>query len=214
MAYMRVAEIWRYPVKSLAGEPLAEAVITEDGIPGDRMVLVVNGRGMVVTSRTRPKLLGLEGTLGPDGEPRVNGRRWDDPEVADLVRAAAGADARLVRYDGPERFDVLPLLVATDGAVAHMGFDRRRLRPNILVSGVEGLAEREWPGRRIRAGEAEIAFARLRGRCVMTTYDPDTQAQDPGVLRRIVEELGGKMALDSSVVRGGLVRVGDRVELI
>ncbi len=214
MGHMRVAEIWRYPVKSLAGEPLAEATLTEDGIPGDRVVLVVNGRGMVVTSRTRPKLLGLKGTLGPDGEPRVNGRPWTDPEVAEAIRAAAGPDARLVRYDGPERFDVLPLLVATDGAVAHMGFDRRRLRPNILVSGVEGLAEREWPGRLIRAGEAEIAFAQLRGRCVMTTYDPDTQAQDPRVLRRIVEELGGKMALDSSVARGGLVRVGDPVALV
>ncbi len=214
MGHMRVAEIWRYPVKSLAGEPLAEATLTEDGIPGDRVVLVVNGRGMVVTSRTRPKLLGLKGTLGPDGEPQVNGRPWTDPEVAEAIRAAAGPDARLVRYDGPERFDVLPLLVATDGAVAHMGFDRRRLRPNILVSGVEGLAEREWPGRRIRAGEAEIAFAQLRGRCVMTTYDPDTQAQDPRVLRRIVEELGGKMALDSSVARGGLVRVGDPVALV
>jgi MOSC domain-containing protein len=27
----------------------------------------------------------------------------------------------LVRYDGPERFDVLPLLVATNGAIAAYG---------------------------------------------------------------------------------------------
>lgn len=214
MAAMRIAEIWRYPVKSLAGERLGGARLADDGVPGDRRVVVVNGEGVVLTSRTRPTLLGLEATLGPDGEPLVDGRPWTDPEVAERIRAAAGADARLVRYDDPERFDVLPLLVATDGAVAHMGFDRRRLRPNILVAGVEGLAEREWPGRRIRAGEAEIAFLQLRGRCVMTTYDPDTQVQDPEVLRRIVEMLGGKMALDSSVVRGGLVRVGDPVELV
>lgn len=211
---MRIAEIWRYPVKSLAGERLDGARLADDGVPGDRRVVVVNGEGVVLTSRTRPALLGLEATLGPDGEPLVDGRPWTDPEVAERIRATGGADARLVRYDDPERFDVLPLLVATDGAVAHMGFDRRRLRPNILVAGVEGLAEREWPGRRIRAGEAEIAFLQLRGRCVMTTYDPDTQVQDPEVLRRIVEMLGGKMALDSSVVRGGLVRVGDPVELV
>ncbi len=214
MTTMRVAEIWRYPVKSLAGERLDEATLTEDGIPGDRMVLVVNGQGHVVTSRTRPALLGLRGTLGEDGEPLVNGRPWTDPEVAELIRTAAGPDARLVRYDGPERFDVLPLLVATDGAVAHMGFDRRRLRPNILIEGVEGLAERGWPGRTIHVGEAVIGFVQLRGRCVMTTYDPDTQVQDPSVLRRIVRELGGKMALDSSVVRGGVIRVSDPVELV
>ena len=47
----------------------------------------------------------------------------------------------------------------------------------------------------------------------MTTYDPDTQAQDLSVLRRIVDEFGGRMALDCAVVRGGLIRVGDPVEL-
>jgi len=46
-----------------------------------------------------------------------------------LVRRAAGEDAWLAEDDGPERFDVLPLLVATDGAVAAFGRDIRRLRP-------------------------------------------------------------------------------------
>src|SRR5206468_6293277 len=107
------------------------------------------------------------------------------------VREAAGPDARLARYDGRERFDVLPLLVATDGAIAALGVDGRRLRPNIVVEGVEGLAERAWPGRRLRIRDVLIAVEKLRGRCVMTTFDPDTQAQDPSVLKRIVAEFGG-----------------------
>jgi hypothetical protein len=49
----------------------------------------------------------------------------------------------LIQYNGAERFDVLPLLVATDGAINHMGFDGRRLRPNIVIGGVEGMKERE-----------------------------------------------------------------------
>jgi hypothetical protein len=48
----------------------------------------------------------------------------------------------------------------------------------------------------------------------MTTFDPDTLAQDPKVLRRIVEELDGTLALDCHVLRGGVVRVGDAVELV
>jgi uncharacterized protein YcbX len=130
------------------------------------------------------------------------------------VRSAAGPGARLVRWEGPERFDVLPLLVATDGAIAALAVDGRRLRPNVVVGGVPGLAEREWPGRRLRIGETLVAVAELRDRCVVTTYDPDTLVQDPGVLRRIVREFGGSMALDCRVVTGGPVRVGDPVELL
>lgn len=211
---MRVAEIWRYPVKSLRGERLEAADLTPNGIAGDRVVHVRDRRGRVVTSRTRPRLLGLSGTLGPDGEPLINRRAWTAPEAAEAVRAAAGADARLARDDGPGRFDVLPLLVATDGAVDRLGVDHRRLRPNIVIEGVEGLAEREWPGRRLRLGDAIIAVQKLRGRCVMTTFDPDTQAQDLSVLRRIVAEFGGRVGLDCAVVEGGRIRIGDRVELL
>jgi len=144
----------------------------------------------------------------------VNGKPWDDPEVAEAVRAAAGPEARLVRYDGPERFDVLPLLIGTDGAFEQLGVDHRRLRPNIVIGGVDGLAERGWPGRRLRVGSAIASVAKLRSRCVMTTYDPDTLEQDLSVLRRIAAEFGGQMALDCAVVSGGRIAVGDPVELL
>ena len=68
---MWVQEIWRYPVKSMAGESLQTAELTEQGIKGDRIVQVWDLSGRIVTARTRPKLLGHRGTLGPDGEPRV-----------------------------------------------------------------------------------------------------------------------------------------------
>ena len=79
---------------------------------------------------------------------------------------------------------------------------------------MEGLTEREWPGRNLKIGETVIHAAKLRGRCVMTTYDPDTLKQDVNVLKSIVRELDGEMALDSSVVKGGWIREGDPVELV
>lgn len=213
---MHVAELWRYPVKSLGGERLDEAELGLEGIPGDRLVHVRNGNGRVVTSRIRPALLGLRGSLGPDGEPLIDGRPWDAPESHATVGAALGnvlGGWELVRDDSLERFDVLPLSIATDGTIAALGYDGRRLRPNIVVGGVEGLAERGWPGRMLRIGDAWIAVARLRPRCVMTTFDPDTQVQDPGVLQRIVAEFDGAVALDCTVVRPGRIRVGDEVSL-
>jgi len=211
---MRIQELWRYPVKSMAGERIESAEVTETGIAGDRMVLVAGPGDRIITSRTHPRLLGLRSTVGPDGEPLVNGRPWKDREVADAVRAAAGPQARLVRYDGPERFDVLPLLIGTDGAFEQLGVDHRRLRPNIVVGGVDGLAERGWPGHRLRVGAVITSVVKLRSRCVMTTYDPDTQEQDLSVLRRIASEFGGRMALDCAVVGGGRIAVGDPVELL
>jgi len=211
---MFIKELWRYPAKSMAGERVTQIQVGELGFADDRKVLVRAGNGHVLTSRTHHQLLGLKGTLGADGQPQVSGHVWDSPEALALVRKAVGADAELFYSDGPERFDVLPLLVATDGAISYMGFDSRRLRPNIIVGGVEGLQERQWPGHRLRIGEAVIRAAQLRGRCVMTTYDPDTLKQDMGVLRSIVRKLGGVMALDSAVVSGGLIREGDLVTLL
>ena len=210
---MWIAELWRYPVKSMAGEALQSAEVREDGIVGDRVVLVRDGRGRVITARSRPQLLAHHATLGPDGEPHVDGRLWRLAEVQRDVRAAVRDErAELFRWDGPERFDVLPLLVATDGAVAAFGYDGRRLRPNIVIGGVPGVEERRWEGGTLRAGSVVIGVQDLRQRCVMTTFDPDTQEQDVEVLKRIHREFGGSLALNCMVIAGGTLHVGDAVE--
>ena len=211
---MKVAELWRYPVKSLGGESFVQATVSAAGIEGDRLVHVEDHAGRVISARTHPRLLGLHAVLGPDGEPWVDGRPWNAPGVADAVRAAAGPGARLVRNIPGDVFDVLSLSILTDGAIDKLGVDRRRLRPNILVCGAEGLAERAWPGRRLAIGGAIVGVRKLRGRCVMTTYDPDTQQQDLGVLQRIVSDFGGRMALDCWVIAPGPVAVGDEVTLL
>lgn len=212
---MHVAELWRYPVKSLAGEPIDVAEIHADGIAGDRRVLVYNEQTRnLITSRTHPKLLGLKATINKKGVVLINGRPWDAPESEQAIITAAGPHARLTEWDGLERFDILPLLVATDGAIREFGYDRRRLRPNIIIGGVDRLAEREWPGRRMRIGDLVIEFAQLRGRCVMTTYDPDTQKKNPAVLRHIVKKFDGTLALDTDIIQGGRISVGDVVELV
>ena len=115
---MFVKEVWRYPVKSMAGERLSEATIGPLGIAGDRTVLV-HKRGKVVTSRTHHRLLGLKGRLNGQGVPSISGHAWNSPEALALVKAAAGPDAELIQYEGEERFDVLPLLIATDGTISY-----------------------------------------------------------------------------------------------
>jgi len=210
---MNVTEIWRYPVKTMAGEKLHRARLGPLGIEGDRVVHVEDAQGQVITSRSHPRFLAHKGTLGLDGEPLVDGRPWKSREVAAMVEEIAGSGAKLVRHDGLERFDVLPLLVATDGAIAAFGHDHRRLRPNIVIGGVEGLAEREWPGGCLRIGKMLIGVQDLRLRCIMTAYDPDTQVRDKEITRDIYRRFDGKLALNCFVIEGGDIAVGDEVRL-
>jgi uncharacterized protein YcbX len=211
---VKITEIWRYPVKTMAGEKLQRVAIGPLGIEGDRVVHVEDAGGRVITSRSHPRLLGHKGSLGTHGEVLVDRRPWDTPEVAAEVADIAGPGARLMRDDGPERFDVLPLLVATDGAIAAFGHDHRRLRPNIVIGGVEGLAEREWPGACLRIGQALIGVQDLRLRCIMTSYDPDTLIQDKAITRGIYQRFDGKLALNCFVIEGGEIAVGDDVQLV
>ena len=214
---MWVTELWRYPVKSLRGERLEAVDVEADGIAGDRLVHVRQQSGRVVTSRFRPKLLGLQGSLDAAGEPLIDGLPWTSAGARERVRAAAGPSVELVRASGGvrgERFDVLPLTVVTEGMVAAVGVDRRRFRPNIVIAGAEGLAEVDWPGYGLRVGGVLIGVRNRRERCVMTTFDPDTLEQDMGVLRRIIGSFGGEVALDCWVVEPGRITEGDAAELV
>src|SRR4051812_8565684 len=214
---MQVAELWRYPVKSLRGVRLAAVDVGADGFPGDRLVHVRQQSGRVVTARFRHRLLGLQGSLGDDGEPLIDGLPWDSAGARQLVRAAAGPGVELVRFAGGDRgqrFDVLPITVLTTGMVGVVGVDRRRFRPNLLIAGASALDEVGWPGYGLRAGGALIGVRNRRMRCVMTTFDPDTLEQDSDVLRSIIRDAGGEVALDCWVVEPGRIAEGDTVELV
>ena len=213
MSDIRVSQLWRYPVKSLGGEALQTALLTKDGVEGDRVVHVAGPHGPL-TGRTRHGLLTIPASTGADGIPRVDGHSWDSPEAADVVRRHGGPGARLVADETPERFDILNLLVANDGPVEQFGYDVRRLRPNILLSGVPAELEPQLPGQALAIGAALIGVHSVRQRCIVTSIDPDTGEQDLTAFRRIRTVFGGELALNCWVIRPGSIRVGDRVQVV
>lgn len=198
----------------MAGERLPAAEIRSDGVDGDRLLQVRDPAGRIYTARTRPKLLRHQAVRTPEGEILVDGQPWRSQAIEKAVEAAAGPGARLVEAEPEARFDILPLLVATDGMLNATGNEWRRFRPNLVIGGVDGLAERGWEGLQLRIGPVLIGLYDLRGRCIVTTYDPDTGAQDLNVLRRIQREFGGVLGLNSYVIEPGRVTAGDKVELI
>jgi uncharacterized protein len=55
---VKVVGLWRYPVKSLRGERLESAVVTQDGVADDRLWGIRDERtGRILTARRRPELL-------------------------------------------------------------------------------------------------------------------------------------------------------------
>jgi uncharacterized protein YcbX len=92
---VRVAELWRHPVKSLQGELLEEAVVEATGLSGDRRWGIVDSEtGTVLTGRRVPSLL-LAASRLVGGEVEL---RLPDGQV--LVAPSPHADDVLSRWIG------------------------------------------------------------------------------------------------------------------
>jgi MOSC domain-containing protein len=87
---MTVTEVWRYPVKTMAGGNRQRLRMGPLGIDGDRVVHVEDAQCRVITSRSHPQFLGHKGSLDTDGTPLVDGWPWKSQEVsAEIVDIAA-----------------------------------------------------------------------------------------------------------------------------
>jgi uncharacterized protein YcbX len=179
---MRVAELWRYPVKGLRGERLNRVEVAAEGIPGDRGLRIIDERG-IVTGRRKQRMLGLAATLNGDGAPFVGGHPWRSPEAAAAIREVAGAAAKLSRPFGGHEHDAAHILLLSDGSVDQLGYDLRRFRPNVYFEGAGGPVEQGWIGRRVRIGDLVLSVDEPCERCVITTIDPDTIEVDLDVLK-------------------------------
>lgn len=64
---MELVGVWRYPVKSLQGEPLDSAEVESDGLLGDRRWGIRDlDTGRILTARRRPELLAAAATYDGD----------------------------------------------------------------------------------------------------------------------------------------------------
>jgi uncharacterized protein YcbX len=232
---VRVAEIWRYPVKSMGGEQLSRAVVGESGIEGDRQWgLLDTETGLILTARREPRLLFASAHL-EDGSPviELSDRclRGDDELSGWLARSvslvAAGGrvgryeasvdryldDADWVTWEGPlgAFHDSGRTQVSLAARDSLRGWDRRRFRFNLVLEGGSELSLLEHT---VKVGAAVVHVGKRISRCVMTTRaQPDGIERDLGVLRTIVAELDGCLGVGAVVIDPGPIAVGDEVVL-
>ena len=166
------------------------------------------------------KALGRDVTLraAPSGQLDVE-EYW--PDIAGLAARDTFTDFTLAEGTF---FDAAVLHVLTTATLDRMRelypegrFETRRFRPNIVVqltSGERGFAENEWVGHTVGIGpEVRLNVARMCGRCVMTTLAQGDLPKDVGILRTAAEHNRAKVGVYASVVRGGKIRRGDRVNI-
>ncbi|SNS57218.1 hypothetical protein SAMN06893096_105130 [Geodermatophilus pulveris] len=235
---MRVAELWRYPVKSLQGERLAGAEVGPEGLAGDRRWALFDATtGLGLTARRVPDLLFLTGRMRGDGTVAVvlpDGSVTSEDAVLS-ERLGRPVTLRSATDAPGERHYENPFGVGEDGeydwdtfAGARGAFhdssrtrvslvstgtlgtwDRRRFRANVVLDG-EG--EDALVGQRVWLGGAGLDVVAQVPRCVMVTRpQPGGIGRDTGVLKAVHRERNGCLAIAALVSRPGPVAVGDEL---
>jgi MOSC domain-containing protein len=216
-----VAEIWRYAVKSMAGERLDSATLTEVGLEGDRRWAFVdstpNRAGKLYTNTQDARLMKYHARLAADGvevlTPAGLTRRLDQQFVAELVEAFSRP--LTLRDHSGENFDDSPVLVVNLATVAAFALeagvdiDRRRFRANLYLDGLEPEEEVRWVGRKIRAGSAVLEVVKRCERCAVVSRDPDTTIASPELLRLLTQTNETCMGVYCRVLSSGTVAIGD-----
>jgi uncharacterized protein YcbX len=216
-----VVEIWRYPVKSMAGERLDSAELTNLGLEGDRRWALVDGTpnraGKLYTNTQDARLMKYGARLAGGGvdvvTPEGEARRLDERFVAELAAAVSRPltlrDQAGVNFDDSDLLVVNLATVAAFALDAGIDIDRRRFRANLYLDGLEPEEEVRWVGRRIRAGSAELEVVKRCVRCVVITRDPETTVASPELLRVLTQTSDTSMGVYCRVLTPGVVAVGD-----
>ena len=237
----RVSAIYRYPVKSMAGESLDVATLSWYGIEGDRRLAfrrLADTSGFPwLTASKLPELL-LYKPIGLDSnsaEPlpthvrTPEGKEYElhSNELQQEVSRRYGGDLELMNLKHGI-FDESPISVislATVHSIARESgrgvdlCDLRRFRPNIVIEtdSAEPFAEDRWVGRTLRFGEesngAAVGITMKDERCVMVNFDPDTAERDSEVMKTVVRLNQNYAGVYGTVVGVGELRVGQVVTL-
>lgn len=227
----RVVGLWRYPVKSMGGEALAEAEVSWHGFAGDRRWAFI--RDGVVPSGFPWLTLRERGDLNhyrpsfvdptrPDKSPTlVHTPSGAVLDVADPALAAElGPGVRVIKQDRGV-FDTFPLSLITTQTIARLGemvrarLEVERFRPNILVEAADApaFAEDAWVGSVLRIGGLRMRVDKRDGRCAVITIDPLTTERNPAILRAVAQDRQNCLGVYGTTTEPGRTAVGDYVVL-
>jgi uncharacterized protein YcbX len=231
-----VEAIFRYPVKSMAGEQVDSADLGWHGLEGDRRLAFrrMNDRsGFPWLSASKLPDLVLfapqrrEGAS--NGELPTHIRTPDGREMpvfgedlAAEVGRRYGAPVEMMQFKNGIFDDATISVIASEtvreiARLAGLSPDVRRFRPNVMVRLVRPapFQENEWLGGVLSFGEADdapaISVTMHDVRCSMVNLDPDSATPAPEMLKAVVRANQNNAGIYGAVTRPGRLEVGQPV---
>ena len=232
-----VEAIYRYPVKSMRGEPLATAALGWHGLDGDRRLGLrrLDDRGGFpwLTAGKLPDLIrftperqdAADDALPthvrtPEGEALPI---FSDTLAADVQRRhGAAVQMTHLRHGIFDDASVSVITSHTVGEICRLAgrdADVRRFRPNVLLRSASGVPFEEdaWVGGVLTFGDGDeppaIAVTMRDVRCAMVNIDPDGAGMSPDVLKAVVRANGNNAGVYATVTRSGRLTAGQIVRL-
>jgi len=231
-----VEALFRYPVKSMSGEPLEAADLGWHGLDGDRRLGLRRADDRSgfpwLTASTLPELIlfspqrrgpGVGGSL-PTHVRTPQGEELDvfGQELAAEVGRRHGSPVEMTHLNRGI-FDEASISVITSTTVGEIGRlaaqrpDARRFRPNIVIASLRSIPfeEEDWVGGVLSFGEgnegAVIGVTNHDERCSMVNLDPDSARPAAEVLKAIVRVRDNKAGVYGTVTRRGRLTVGQPI---
>jgi uncharacterized protein YcbX len=231
-----IEALFRYPMKSMGGEPLEVADLGWHGLEGDRRLAFrrAGDRGgfpWLTASKLPEMILFSPQRSGPtvDDDLPTHVRTPDGedlavfgPELAAEVARRFGSPVELMDHKSGifDDASVSVITAATVGEIGTLAAQRpevRRFRPNIVIASTRAVPfeEDEWVGGVLSFGQtndgATIAVTKRDERCAMVNIDPDSAQSTAEVLKAIVRVRDNKAGVYGTVTRRGRLAVGQPV---
>jgi hypothetical protein len=234
----QIESLFRYPVKSMRGEPLDAASLGWHGLDGDRRLafrrLDERGGFPWLSASSLPDLISFTPVRREDGNGEALPTHVLTPEGEEMPVLGEALAAEVGRrYGAPVQmmhlkhgiFDEASISVITSATAREIGrlagrtADIRRFRPNIVVRSTRAVPfeEDQWVGGVLTFGEADetpaVTVTMRDLRCVMVNFDPDGGSPAPELMRACVRANQNNAGIYGTVTRTGRLAVGQTVVL-
>ncbi|SES07123.1 hypothetical protein SAMN05216199_1852 [Pedococcus cremeus] len=225
----RLVELWRFPVKSMAGERLTSVEVDDRGLVGDREWAVYDEEGRLASGKRTNRFRRMDEVftlsartvddhvevLLPDGRQVVAGEGPADLALSDhfgeeveLAPEAdiAHQDAGQVSLVGTATLRELGTMCGLDEPV-----DPRHLRANLVVETAEPFEEEGWVDREVRAGQVVLRVVERIERCRMVDLEQVGLPALGGLLKVVGAERDLCAGVYADVVESGAIAEGDQL---